>query len=168
MLSRPRLTTTCKAAVGFSLLLMTFTACKHSEPAKAPPAPPPPKVKYSKTYDAQIKEIMDLASKRHWEEAETKADALYQEAPDNPFISRVHNWVKQEGQKIREQALEEAAARGDAARVSGALSADRSHESLSVRIPGRRVRPLPLCATANRALPRAHFRAVARSHRFAG
>jgi type IV pilus assembly protein PilQ len=107
MLSRLRLTTTCKAAVGFALLLMSFTACRHSEPAKPPPSPPPAKVKYSKTYDAQIKEIMDLAANRHWEEAEAKADALFQEAPDNPFISRVHNWVKQEGQKVREQALED-------------------------------------------------------------
>ncbi len=107
MLSRSRLTTTCKAAIGFTLLLSSFTACKHPEPAKPPPAPPPPKVTYSKTYDAQIKEIMDLASHRHWEEAETKADALFLEAPDNPFISRVHNWVKQEGEKVREQSLED-------------------------------------------------------------
>ena len=71
------------------------------------PCPAAGKVTYSKTYDAQIKEIMDLALERHWEEAEMKADALYLEAPENPFVSRVHNWVKQKGEKVREQALED-------------------------------------------------------------
>jgi type IV pilus assembly protein PilQ len=107
MLSRRRLTTTCKAAMGLALLLSAFTACKHPEPAKPPPATAPPRVKYNKTYDNQIKEITDLATKGRWEEAELKADALFAEAPDNPFVSRVHNWVKQEGQKVREQSLED-------------------------------------------------------------
>jgi type IV pilus assembly protein PilQ len=104
MLSRNRLTTTWKAAAGTcALLLCLFTACKHTRD-KPPPAPP--KVKYSETYDAEIKEIMALARQNRWEEAETKAQALYYQAPRNPSVDRVHSWVFQERQKIREQALE--------------------------------------------------------------
>jgi len=85
-------------------LLISLTGCQHPKPA---PAPPPPKVAYSPVYDAPIKEIMDLARKNQWEEAETKADALYQQDPKNPLIERVHSWVFQEGQKRRSQALED-------------------------------------------------------------
>jgi type IV pilus assembly protein PilQ len=108
MLSRDRLTTTSKAAAGMTaLLLLLFTACRHSKPEAPPPPPPAPKVKYSESYDPQIKEIMELARRNRWEEAETKAEALYVQAPKNPAVDRVHTWVKQESQKIRQQALED-------------------------------------------------------------
>ena len=42
---------------------------------------------------------------------------------------------------------------------------DRRDESLSLRLSRRDVRPLPLRAAGDRALPRAHLRAAARSHR---
>ena len=106
MLSRNRLSYTCKAAAGVALLLITFTACKHSEPVKPPPSTKGPTVKYNQTYDAEIKEITDLASKGRWEEAQLKVTALHEEAKDNPLVTRVYNWVEQESQKVREQALE--------------------------------------------------------------
>ncbi len=103
MLSRSRLSTTSKAAAAVALLLCSFTACRSPKP-KAPPSPPP--VKYSKTYDPEIKEIMDLANKGRWEEAQTKATALREMAPKNPLVERVYSWVVQTGQQRREQALE--------------------------------------------------------------
>src|SRR5215212_6496735 len=102
MLSRPWLTTTSKAAASLALLLTAFTACQHSKP----PPPPPPKIVYSPTYDAEIKEIMDLAGKSRWEEAELKVNLLYQQDPRNPMIERIHTWVAQEGHKRRTEALE--------------------------------------------------------------
>jgi type IV pilus assembly protein PilQ len=97
------LSTTSKAAAAVALLLCAFTACQNPKP-KAPPSPPP--VKYSKTYDPEIKEIMDLASKGSWEEAQTKATALHEMVPKNPVVERVYNWVVQTGQQRREQAVE--------------------------------------------------------------
>jgi type IV pilus assembly protein PilQ len=102
MLSRPWLTTTSKAAASLALLLTAFTACQHSKP----PPPPPPKVTYSATYDKEIKEIMDLAGKSRWEEAQVKANVLFQQDPHNPMLERIHTWVIQESQKQRTQALE--------------------------------------------------------------
>jgi type IV pilus assembly protein PilQ len=97
-----RLSSTSKAAALVALLLGTFTACQNPKPA--PPRPPP--VKYSKNYDPEIKEIMDLADRGHWEEAQTKATALREMAPKSPLVERVYNWVVQAAQQRREQALE--------------------------------------------------------------
>jgi type IV pilus assembly protein PilQ len=102
MLSRARLSTTSKAAAAVVLLLFSLTACQHSKPT----APSPAAVKYNKGYDPEIREIMDLANKARWEEAQTKATALRDMAPKNPMVERVYNWVVQTGQQRREQALE--------------------------------------------------------------
>src|SRR3954451_20488931 len=110
MLSRLRLTTMSKAVAAITLLLFSFTACRNHQPQPEPkPKPPaaPPKIAYNESYDRQIKEIMDLAGKDRWEEAQIKADALYQKDPKNPMVERVHGWVIQAGQKRREQALED-------------------------------------------------------------
>ena len=83
-------------------------------PLPLPPPPPPKpastaepkKVVFSETYDKEIREIMDLAGKDRWEEAEVKAAALQQRDPKNPMLERIHTWVSQAGQRRREQALE--------------------------------------------------------------
>lgn len=64
-------------------------------------------MKYSKDYDAEIKEILDLAGKERWEEARAKADGLRQQAPQDPIVDRVCTWVDQTGRKQREQAVED-------------------------------------------------------------
>src|SRR5215469_13292361 len=87
-----------------AFLLIAVTGCKHAAPP--PPPPAPTKVLYSENYDKEIREIMELAGKDQWEEAETKAAALQQKDPKNPMLERVHSWVMQAGQKRREQALE--------------------------------------------------------------
>jgi type II secretory pathway component GspD/PulD (secretin) len=102
MLSRYRLSTTSKAAAAVALLLASFTACQSPKPQ----APNPPPVKYSKKYDPEIKEIMDLANKGRWEEAQTKATALHEMAPDSTLVQRVYTWVVQTAQQRREQAVE--------------------------------------------------------------
>jgi type IV pilus assembly protein PilQ len=102
MLSRSRLSTTSKAAAAVTLLLFSFTACQHTKPK----APGPPPITYSKSYDPEIKEIMDLAGKGHWEEAQSKATALREMAPKSAVVERVYTWVVQTGQQRREQALE--------------------------------------------------------------
>ena len=79
MLSRHRFTTTWKAAVGVTLLLIIFTGCKHSEPSTSVSSPPPaapeaPKVKYDQSYDKEIKEILDLARANRWEDQGEKVN----------------------------------------------------------------------------------------------
>src|SRR5438105_164309 len=107
MLARTTLTMS-KSATAMALLLFFFTACHHPMP---PPSNPPlasaPKVKYNETFDPEIKEIMELARKEHWEEAQEKADALFAKAPQNVMVQRVHGWVAEARQKRREQALED-------------------------------------------------------------
>src|SRR5204863_4149179 len=88
-----------------AVLLIAVTACRHSAPPPPPPAEPK-KVAYSETYDKEIREIMDLAGKDQWEQAEAKAAVLQQRDPKNPMLERVRTWVMQAGQKRREQALE--------------------------------------------------------------
>jgi type IV pilus assembly protein PilQ len=102
MLSRSRLSATSKAAAAVALLLCSFTACQNPKP-KAPGAPP---VQYSRKYDAEIKEIMDLARKGRWEEAQAKATALHEMAPKSTVVERVYTWVVQTSLQRREQALE--------------------------------------------------------------
>jgi type IV pilus assembly protein PilQ len=102
MLSRTWLTTALKAAAGVSLLLLGPTACQHTSPP-----PPPPKVTYSEIYDGEIKEIMKLADDGRWEEAQAKANALYQQDPKNPVLARVQSWVTQQAQQRRAQAVED-------------------------------------------------------------
>jgi type IV pilus assembly protein PilQ len=102
MLSRFRLSTTSKAAAAVALLLCSFTACQNPKPT--PPSPAP--VKYSKKYDAEIKEIMDLANKGRWEEAQAKATALHEMAPKSTLVERVYTWVVETGRQRREQELE--------------------------------------------------------------
>jgi type IV pilus assembly protein PilQ len=103
MLSRFRPSTASKAAAAVVLLLCTFTACENPKPK----APAPSPVTYSKSYDPEIKEIMDLANKGRWEEAQAKATALHEMAPKNAMVERVYTWVVQTGQQRRQQALED-------------------------------------------------------------
>jgi len=102
MLSRSRLSATSKAAAAVALLLCSFTACQNPKPK----TPGPPPVEYSRRYDPEIKEIMELARKGRWEEAQAKASALHEMAPKSTMVERVYTWVVQTSQQRREQAVE--------------------------------------------------------------
>ena len=100
-----------KAAAAIALLLISFTACQNTKPhATQPPQTgvtnQTPHILYSKDYDPEIKAIMQLATQGKWEEAQVKATALHEEAPDNPIVQRVYTWIVQTGQQRRAQALE--------------------------------------------------------------
>jgi type IV pilus assembly protein PilQ len=112
-------------AAALALLLLSFTACKHSPPSAtpasaSPPAATPapaasPKSKYSQAHDAEIKVILDLAQSGLWDQALAKANALYAKDPKSPVVERIHAWVLQENQKLHEQALEDKIREIDAA-----------------------------------------------------
>jgi len=50
---------------------------------------------------------MDLASRNQWEEAETRASALYALDPKDVSVQRIYNWVKAEGPKRLNKKLED-------------------------------------------------------------
>jgi type IV pilus assembly protein PilQ len=61
----------------------------------------------SSEYDAELRSIIDLARRNKWEEAESRISALYAADPRDSSVERVYNWVKTEGPKRREKALED-------------------------------------------------------------
>jgi type IV pilus assembly protein PilQ len=65
------------------------------------------KVPVSPDYDEELRKIIDLARHNKWEEAESRASALYALDPKDVSVQRVYNWVKTEGPKRREKALED-------------------------------------------------------------
>ena len=77
-------------------------ATKAKAKAKAGPTP-----LYSSVHDAEIKEILKLAGKGQWEEAETRANAMIARDPQDASAERLVNWVKTQREKRREQALED-------------------------------------------------------------
>lgn len=64
-------------------------------------------VPVSPDYDQELRTIIDLARGNKWEEAESRASALYALDPKDVSVQRVYNWVKTEGPKRREKALED-------------------------------------------------------------
>lgn len=92
------------------LLLIFVTACQHSSPPKPPKPPEPAKVAKpvpEESYDRQIEDILALARREKWEQAKASADVLYQQAPKNAQVERIHSWVTQSAQKAREKQLED-------------------------------------------------------------
>lgn len=81
-------------------------APKTKPPADAEPKETP-KVRYSATYDEEIKVIFDLAESGRWEEAEAKASALSEKDPSDAAVQRIVRWVTKQRQLRREQAVED-------------------------------------------------------------
>ena len=91
----------------------TLVACQsNKDPAISTPKKPQIAVKeeapqYSRDYDKEIKEVLELAKEDRWEEAQEKISAIKLEAPKDPTIARVHEWVTQQQELLRDQALED-------------------------------------------------------------
>jgi len=64
-------------------------------------------VAYDPVYDAQIKEVFRLANGGYWEEARLKSTGLLEFDPKNLTLQRLNNWVVQQGELRRAQALED-------------------------------------------------------------
>ena len=89
--------------------LALFAGCqqpRYKEALPGAPASPPPKVKYSKSYDAEIETVVALARENNWSEAENQSATLLAKEPGSTVLQRLDTWVRQQGQKYREQSLE--------------------------------------------------------------
>ncbi len=78
------------------------------QPAPATEKPKePPKITYSATHDDEIKQIFTLADERRWEEAEAQASGLVARDPQSPAAQRLWQWIKEQRERQREQAVED-------------------------------------------------------------
>ena len=113
-----------------TLSLVLLAGCQQpqtkSKPVSAPvsaPVPPPkptvapldaPVPRIDESNDAEIAAVLELARQDRWEDARAKAAGILQFDPQNPMLQRLHTWVVQQGQKHREQALEDEIRKVDA------------------------------------------------------
>jgi len=81
-------------------------------PLVAPPEAPVPR--FDETNDHEISAVLELARQDRWEEARAKSAGILQFDPQNTMLLRLHTWVVQQGQKYREQALEDEIRKVDA------------------------------------------------------
>lgn len=83
-----------------------------TKPGAAPLDAPVPR--FDESNDDEIAAVLELARQDRWEEARAKAAGILQFDPHNPMLERLHSWVVQQGQKHREQALEDEIRKVDA------------------------------------------------------
>jgi type IV pilus assembly protein PilQ len=99
--------------LGIALLSAALIGCQSTkDSADSKPAPPPEvkkpaPAKYSGNFDSEITEVLELAKEDRWEEAQAKVNLLRAQAPEDPTIGRVYEWVTQQQQLLRNQALED-------------------------------------------------------------
>lgn len=74
--------------------------------AAKPPPPAKPRARMSKAHDEEINQILELARRNQWQEAEARAAGLYAADPADPAVERVQKWVATEGPKRRELELD--------------------------------------------------------------
>ncbi|HXP58901.1 MAG TPA: hypothetical protein VN829_00340, partial [Dongiaceae bacterium] len=92
MLSQNRPTIPWRVVIAIALMLVAMSGCRHTPPSSPPPSPPPPplikpsKVVISEHHDQEIKEIMELARLDRWEEAQNKANALWEKDRKNTIV----------------------------------------------------------------------------------
>ena len=94
--------------------MLVLQGCQSTQDPEGRSASPPKKraktekpTRFSKDYDTEIREIFHLAKDDRWEEAHTKIEELRTQAPDDPTVKRVHEWVIQQQALLRDQALED-------------------------------------------------------------
>ncbi len=97
---------TNRAAQAELLVVPPQAAPGRGQPTLAEKLAGPP-VAFSPNYDRELREIIGLAQRNQWGEAEARASALYALDPRDPSVMRVYNWVRTEGPKRREKELED-------------------------------------------------------------
>ncbi len=81
-------------------------ASTDAQPQPATSDAPTERTRYNAKYDEEIKEILDLARRDRWEEADRRAAALYERDPQDGAVQRVRSWVVRQRELHQGQALE--------------------------------------------------------------
>jgi type IV pilus assembly protein PilQ len=81
----------------------------RAEPTPAPPDKPREVALATEnpTHEEAIQEILDLARRSRWEEAEIKASILYEMDPMDPVNERIYRWVGKQREQHRNRAIED-------------------------------------------------------------
>ena len=64
-------------------------------------------VKYDSQYDKEIEEILSLATRSQWDLAARRVKVLFNRAPENQRVERLHRWVMTESERAQDKALED-------------------------------------------------------------
>jgi len=64
-------------------------------------------IRYSETYEEEIRKIFKLAKENKWEDAHALAQEVYQKDPDDPALERLQSWVAKQKIEQRSKALED-------------------------------------------------------------
>jgi hypothetical protein len=66
-----------------------------------PASPAPPAIpKTTKTYEEEIKGVINLASDNRWEEAQIASSALHAQDPTNAMLQRLNDWAQRNRPEI--------------------------------------------------------------------
>jgi len=84
------------------------TAATEPSAASTSPEAEPEKVIFSQRNDAELMDILDLARKSRWEEAERRIEVLAEEDPVDEAVQRVSSWITRQRELRQAQNLEAA------------------------------------------------------------
>ncbi len=97
-----------------TVALSCLLGCQSGSKEKKKSPPKPARIdlsadapKYSKKYDTEITQVFELAKENRWEDALNITTELLQKAPDDASVVRIHTWVTQQQELLRNQALED-------------------------------------------------------------
>lgn len=93
-------------------VMLALSSCASRPSTKEAEAPFPGeteehRTRYDNQYDAEIDEILKLASQRRWDLANRKVQILHERAPENQRIERLRRWVITEADRAKDKLLED-------------------------------------------------------------
>ena len=102
-----------KLNLGIALVSAALIGCQSTKESGGKERSPSPTkqestpTKYSGKYDKDISKIFELAKENRWEEAQVQVNLLRVQAPNDPTVGRVYEWVTQQQELLRNQAIED-------------------------------------------------------------
>ncbi len=99
------------SAILISFMLVLLAACqtteKQQQSDQRPAGQSEESTEYDPEYEKELERIFSLAREKEWSHAKKLATKLHSQAPDNPRVTRVYNWIRQEAEKRRAKAVED-------------------------------------------------------------
>ena len=100
-----------RLTLGIIAVSVSLLGCQSTKDSPDKISPPPPSkpipTKYSGAHDEEIRAIFELAKEDRWEDAQEKVNSLRTKAPTDPTVVRIYEWITQQQELLRNQALED-------------------------------------------------------------